>query len=133
MNDALKKELNAYFKKVDAQLLCDRKSKIVFLTDLKNDIDEFVQQEPDADFENIVSAFGTPQEIAESFLKNADIANIKKKMNVKKILLFAVLAVVLIYVIFVVASFLDVHTEAHGYYEEGILQAGLLLSGGFVI
>ena len=132
MNDALKKELNAYFKKVDAQLLCDRKSKIVFLTDLKNDIDEFVQ-ESDADFDSIQATFGTPEEIAESFLKNTDIANIKKKMNVRKIILFALLAVVLVYIIFVVASFIDVHTESHGYYEEGILQAGLLLTGGMKI
>lgn len=133
MTDALKKELSGYYRQVEDLLLCDRKSKNAFLSDLKNDIDEFVQHEPDADFESILSAFGTPEEIAESFLKNADIASIKKKMNVKKILLFAVLAVVLVYVIFVVASFIDVHTEAHGYYEEGILQAGLLLTGGMGI
>lgn len=133
MTDALKKELSGYYRQVEDLLLCDRKSKNAFLSDLKNDIDEFVQHEPDADFESILSAFGTPEEIAESFLKNADIASIKKKMNVKKILLFAVLAVVLVYVIFVVASFIDVNTEAHGYYEEGILQAGLLLTGGMGI
>lgn len=133
MTDALKKELSGYYRQVEDLLLCDRKSKIVFLTDLKNDIDEFVQQDPEADLDSIVSAFGSPAEIAESFLKNADIANIKKKMNVKKILLFSLLAVVLVYVIFVVASFIDVHTEAHGYYEEGILQAELLLTGGIGI
>ena len=86
MTEALKKELNAYFKKVDTLLLCDHKSKIVFLTDLKNDIDEFVQ-ESDADFDSIQATFGTPEEIAESFLKDADIADIKKKMNVKKVFL----------------------------------------------
>lgn len=133
MTEETKNNLNAYFRNVEDLLLCNRKSKKAFLSDLKNDIDEFVQHEPDADFDSILSAFGTPDEIAESFLKNADIASIKKKLNVKKILLFAVLAVVLVYVIFVVASFIDVHTEAHGYYEEGILQAGLLLSGGMGI
>lgn len=133
MTEALKKELNTYFSNVEDLLLCDRKNKKVFLEDLKNDIDEFVQHEPEADFGSILSAFGTPAEIAESFLKNADIADIKKKMNIKKIVLFSLLAVVLVYVIFVVASFIDVHTEAHGYYEEGILQAGLLLTGGIGI
>lgn len=133
MTEALKKELNTYFSNVEDLLLCDRKNKKAFLEDLKNDIDEFVQHEPDVDFDSILSAFGTPEEIAESFLKNADIADIKKKMNVKKILLFSLLAVVLVYVIFVIASFIDVHTEAHGYFEEGILQASPVLARGFSV
>lgn len=128
MTEALKKELDVYFSNVEALLLCDRKSKKDFLAELKNDVDEFLQYEPEANFGRILSTFGSPEEIAESFLKTADIANIKKKMNIKKIVLFSLLAIVLVYIIFVVASFIDVHTEAHGYFEEGILQAGLALA-----
>lgn len=130
MNETLKKELQVYFKEVEDLLLCDRKSKKAFLRDLQADVDEFVSTEPDADLNGIRTAFGTPSEIAESFLKNADIVQLKKKMNIKKIILIALLAVVLVYVAFVVASFIDVHTEAHGYFEEGFLQAVLLLTGG---
>lgn len=133
MTDTLKKELDVYFNNVEALLLCDRKSKKAFMSDLQNDVDEFIQQENVTDFESIQSAFGTPDEIAESFLKTTDIAGIKKKMNIKKIVLFSLLTVVLVYVLFVIASFIDVHTESHGYYEEGILQAGLLLTGGLGI
>ena len=112
-------------------LVCDRKKQKAFLTELKNDVEEFVHQEPQADFDAVVCAFGSPAEIAESFLKTADITAIKKKMNVKKIILLALLAVVAVYVIFVVASFIDVHTEAHGYYEEGILAAELIFARRF--
>ncbi len=130
MNDALKKQLNEYFSNVESLLLCDRKNKKVFLTDLKNDVDEFINQEPNADFDCIISAFGTPQEIADSFLKNTDIVQIKKKMNIRKIILCSLLAVVLVYLCFVIASFIDVHTESHGFYEEIILFASHLPFGG---
>ncbi len=133
MNDSLQKELNGYCKQVEALLLCDRKNKKAFLAELKNDIDEFLQQEPEADFTDVLTAFGAPEEIAESFLKNADITSIKKKLNVKKIVLFTLLIAMVVYIIFVVASFIDVHTESHGYYEEGILQTGLLLTEGVSI
>ncbi len=130
MTEALKKDLHVYFKEIDNLLICDRKNKKDFLADLKNDIDEFVQTESDANFNDILSAFGRPDEIAESFLKNTDVSNIKKKMNVKKLFLFLLLTVVLVYIIFIIASFIAVNTEAHGYYEEAILQAGILLAGG---
>ena len=129
MTEIMQNELNAYYKQVDNLLLCDRKSKKAFMTELKNDIDEFVRQETNSDFNSILTTFGTPEEIAESFLKNSDIVSIKKKMNVKKMVLFSLLAIVLVYVIFVIASFIDVHTEAHGFFEEGILHAGILSAG----
>ena len=130
MNDTLKKQLNEYFSNIESLLLCDRKSKKAFLTDLKNDVDEFILQEQNADFSCVLSAFGTPQEIAESFLKNTDIVQIKKRMNIRKLILFSLLAIVLVYLCFVIASFIDVHTESHGFYEEIILFASHLPFGG---
>ena len=130
MNDLMKSQLDEYYKNVEQLLLCDRKSKRVFLTDLKNDVNEFIQQEPLADFACVLSSFGTPQEIAESFLRNADIAKIKKRMNIKKIVLFSLLAVLLVYICFVIASFIDVHTESHGYFEDSVLRFSLFVKGG---
>ncbi len=121
MSNSYVSELNRYYREISCGLICSSGEKKKFLAELKGNVCDFLENNPDASFEDIRNTFGTPAEIAESFKQQTDITAIKKKMSVKKMLLCAVLAMVVVWLIFVVLSLIDVHTEARGYIEEGIL------------
>ena len=115
------KELKKYYNEIFSALICDRKQKKAFLNDFSANVDEYLTACPEADIDKIKAEFGTPEEIASSFIANSDTIKIKKKLDIKKLILIAVIIVLTIYIAFIIISLIDVHTEAHGYMEEGVV------------
>ena len=122
-------QLKAYYKEIEKLLVCDRKQKNAFISELKANIDDYVSNCPEADIDKIKAEFGTPEIIAESFLSNSDAIAIRKKLNIKKCILIALAIALIIYLAFVVISLIDVHTEAHGYMQESIMMISALKGG----
>lgn len=123
--------LNEYISSVSSLIICPPKQKKVFLTELRFDVEKFLAETENATKEDVENFFGTPETIASSFISNTDSAEMKRKISFKKILLVAVIASLLIYLAFVVISLIDVHIEAHGYFEEGITPAVIsIIKGG---
>ncbi len=129
MNKTNDCELKEYYARISACVLCDRKQKKAFLKELQSNIEEFRLSNPQATVSDIEAFFGSPEQIAASFTDNTDSVKLKKKLSVKRIVLLAVILALLVYVAFVVISLIDVHTEAHGYFEEGILAVVSALKG----
>ncbi|MBQ3137700.1 MAG: hypothetical protein IJB74_09505 [Clostridia bacterium] len=127
------KELKNYYSQIGRLILCGRKQKKDFLCQLKENVEEFVSDTPEATMEDIEKAFGTPESIGGSFIENTDSIKIKKQIRLKKFLVIAVVIALIIYALFVVLSLIDVHTEAYGYFEEGFLTVGNMLKGGGVL
>ena len=128
----MKNELKAYYSEIENNLICERKQKNAFMAELKANIDEYLASEDEVDIEKIKAEFGTPEMIAASFLSGSDAAEIKKKMDVRKAVILAITVALVIYLAFVVISLIDVHTEAHGYMEEGIMMVSTLKGGGIL-
>lgn len=126
----MKNELKAYYSEIEKNIICDRKQKSAFMAELKANIDEYLATEGETDLEKIKAEFGTPEMIAASFLSGSDAAAIKKKLNIRKIILIAIVIALAIYLAFVIISLIDVHTEAHGYMEEGIMMISTIKGGG---
>lgn len=126
----MKNELKAYYSAIEKNIICDRKQKSAFMAELKANIDEYLAAEGETDMEKIKAEFGTPEMIAASFLSGSDAAAIKKKLNIRKIILIAIVIALAIYLAFVIISLIDVHTEAHGYMEEGIMMISTIKGGG---
>lgn len=128
----MKNELKAYYSEIEKNLICDRKRKKAFMSELKANIDEYLATEGEQDIEKIKAEFGTPEMIGESFLGDSDAAEIKKRLDIKKSILIALAAALIIYLTFVIISLIDVHTEAHGFIEEGIMMINRLKGGGIL-
>lgn len=121
MAATLNGQLNGYIRKVSDAVDCPYKKKKIFLDELRNGVGDFLELNPDASMEEIEKQFGSPLEIAESFISESDAFDGRIKKNIIKILLFAVIAALIIWAAFAVISLIDVHTEAHGYFTEGML------------
>ncbi len=130
MGRVTEKDLKNYYSQISRLLLCDRKQKKEFLCQLKENVTEYLSDTPDAAMEDIEKTFGTPESIGESFTVNTDSVKIRKQLQIKKVLIIAVIAALIIYALFVLLSLIDVHTEAHGYFEEGFLAVSYMIKDG---
>ena len=99
------------------------------MNELRGNVTDWLAENEDAQQEDILTVFGTPEQIAESALHGADPAALKKKIVLKRVVFAALLLALLIWAAFAVAGLIDVHTEAHGYFEEGLLAIGYVEGG----
>lgn len=121
MNKTLKKQVNKYCKEISDSLICPGRQKSVYIREIRNSINEMTDIDPSLSIEEIKEFFGTPAQIAESFKNETDAVALRKRLSIKIPLLIFLVAVILIYLAFAVISFIDVHTEAHGYFSEGMM------------
>lgn len=119
-----------YLSDVSESMMCGRKKKTAVLSELKDGVEAFLAENGDANEETLISVFGTPEQIAQSVLQTEDPKKLKNRIALKKAVLIALTAALLIWGIFAVVSLIDVHNEAHGYLEEGMLRIGAVLQGG---
>lgn len=126
-------ELKEYYARIANSVVCSRKQKNAFLKELKSNIEEFRLSNPQASVDDIKEFFGSPEQIAESFMENSDCIKLKKKLSVKKLVIIAVILALLIYAAFIVISLIDVHNEAHGYFSQGILTVANTLKGATAV
>ena len=91
-----------YLKEVKRNLPAAVADKRKFLADFRENLEAFLQEKPDANQEDLVRRFGSPETIAESFLPEApagEALRTEKQKKLRKrilILFFIVCAVLLI-------------------------------------
>lgn len=121
MNKSLKNDLDLYYKEISALVLCEKKKKAEILKSLKVEIADYLEASPDSDMDEIRAVFGSPEEIAAGFSAELSQNEIRKKLSIRKAVIAVLLFALLVWTIFAAISLIDVHTEAHGYFREGLL------------
>ena len=129
-NDVL---INEYISSVSSLIICPLKQKKAFLAELRSDVENFLVETENATKEDIENFFGTPESIASSFISNTDSVDIKRKVSLKKILVVSMVVALLIYLAFVIISLIDVHTESHGYFEQGLISSVISVMKGGIL
>ena len=106
-----------YLKEVAASLTCTRGVKAVFIRQLKSDVKDYVQNNPDATKEDLIRDFGSPEEIAAGFFDRDDYSAMLKKAK-KRATFWMVSCIVLAVVLIVFATyFIQVVNSMSGSYE----------------
>ena len=119
-----------YYADVSKALVCGKKEKRAVLSALKNDVAAYLNENHSVTRDTLFSVFGTPEEIAAGAMHTESPVIMKKRLTFKKMLLAALLIALLIWAAFAVISLIDVHNEAHGFTQEGILHIAALLREG---
>ena len=100
------------------------KMRRTIMVQIKDTVNEFVQQHPDADDAAIQAQLGSPQEIATACVENMGAAEILKGLRVRRRILTAVLAVLLVILVswtcLVVRATIREDAHANGYIEVNI-------------
>lgn len=119
MQVTTKKE-KRYLKEIENLLICDKKKKIEILNSFENEVENFLNSNPEADYEELLEIFGTPQEVAQEILAIEPVENIKKRINVAKWIKLGIVIVLISLLSYIALGLLDAHMAHRGYFEEYI-------------
>ena len=130
----INKDIEKYLSQVKAYLPCRKADKTAILEDIRQAILEFAENSGAETIDDIYNRFGTPEEIAKAYLSDAEPQNIKKAINVRKVIIAAVVAIIMIYLGVMFFIVYDAHNETHGYFTESVkdvttLSANIALRG----
>ena len=106
------KEINRYIKDIKKELLYGTKESRQFLKELKQNVTDYAEENQNADMAQVTEQFGKPEDIAKTYL--ADLSGsvgMRKAINKKKVFIVGVVAMLLIWLIFVVAALIDSYIE----------------------
>lgn len=81
------KELKQYYREIDKNLPVGRKQKQQISLAITQSVEDYLAAHPLADFQAVQAHFGTPQEIATSYIENMTTPEILKKFRFRKTVL----------------------------------------------
>ena len=116
---ALDKQLREYYHSVWVGLSYPGKMKKKLLERLKEQVANYLEENPDADLEMIQNRFGTPQQIAAAALEELPTPEVLQKLRIRKKLItivgIAVLVAVLLWLGAVIVAMIHHFIAANGY------------------
>lgn len=124
MNKELKKDLKRYIREIKANIICDFKTRNKFISDIKNSIDDYIENNKVDHIDEIYEHFGKPQEIAKEFFLNADFKKIKRRMNFTKSVIAGVVIAVLMLGTALLIELADSHMNNRGSGVEAVHDIG---------
>ena len=89
------KEINRYIKDIKKELLYGTKESRQFLKELKQNVTDYAEENQNADMAQVTEQFGKPEDIAATFFEQYEKNEIKRKVNVRRVIIAAVVVVVL--------------------------------------
>ena len=117
----LEKDIEKYMRAVEEYLVCLKEQKEKVLSEIRNSIYVYAEEKGIADISEIYDRFGTPEEIASQALSTVDPKMIKKALSIKRVFAIALTALVVSFIVFLVAMFMDAHKDNNGTFEETMI------------
>lgn len=111
-------KLKRYIRGVSRALPCGRKVKKQIVSQIRSSIADFLRENPNADFEAVQLHFGTPKEIAASYIHEQDTTALLNTVQIKKKILAIVagtmVLMLLMWSVALVCEMVDTYKSTHG-------------------
>lgn len=108
-----------YLRQVRTWLPCGGTMKRQIMEKIRSSISRFLEEEPSADYDSIVSRFGTPQQIASAYVDEQDTEVLLRKLRIKRRIVAAVCctaaACVVIWLSVALAAYVNFSIAENGY------------------
>lgn len=78
------KELKTYYRDVQKALPCSACQRRKLMQDIRCAVSGYLQEHPEADIETVTAHFGTPQQIAETYLAEMPPQKLQDQLKIKK-------------------------------------------------
>ena len=108
----IEKEIEKYLSEIRNNLVCSGKLKKDIIEEIESSIYDYAECKGIKDISEVYIHFGTPEEMARTYLSQVDPKKIKKAVNVRKVVVLGVLFALIMLLVFYVAIFIDAH-KAH--------------------
>ena len=118
-----------YCRKIRSWLPCPAKMKKIILGDVYENVQEFLEENPHADMADLHAQFGTPQQMAASYVSDLDMPKLLHDLRLRKRIFTAVIiavsaalmAALLMWGWGITRSIEETHNESNGYFVEQIV------------
>ena len=77
-------DMRRYIHEVRKELPVAGKGRMVIVRQIQAVCKSYLAENPSAAYEDLITRFGTPGQIAATYLEELDVADLKKKLTVKK-------------------------------------------------
>lgn len=119
-----------YCKQVYRSLELPKNQKQALYSIISEKVEEFLEESPSASYEEILEAFGSPEELSDTYIETSDMTEIRDTYKVKsrnlrivKIVCVAVIAIALLCtVIFTVSYYRSIEYQS-GVYKEIVVDS----------
>lgn len=115
------KKLADYYKQIKKGLVGSGKEKREIMRHLKLDIGDYIEENPDYQFEDILDHFGTPQSFTAEYLShmgNREITEqVTKAKKIRKWIILAIAAVIVIAAVGTTIMVLENNSHVVEYYD----------------
>lgn len=118
-----------YCRKIRSWLPCPAKLKRIILADIFENVQAFLEENPDTDIHKLYAQFGTPQQIAASYVSDLDMPKLLHDLRLRKRIFTAVvisitaalMAALLMWGWGIERSIEETRNESDGYFVEQIV------------
>lgn len=117
----IEKDIEKYIDEVEEYLVCLEKNKQKVIDEIRNSIYVYAEENGISDIGEVYDRFGTPEEIASQHLSAVDPKKIKKALSIKRVFAIALTALVVSFIVFLVAMYMDAHKDNNGTIEEVLI------------
>lgn len=120
MNNCINKEVDSFIAEIKKNMLCPVSQKKTIINDFENSIFDFVESNNITDISDVYAHFGEPKDIAQQLLEDIEPSKIKKAINIKRVVLCALIFLALIFAISMILIVIDNHFSQPAYFSEDI-------------
>lgn len=96
MKNLVSKDLRLYFKQIKSLLPLYGKQERRFLENFKEDVEDYIERNQDATIDDVISEFGEATYIAASYIESLESEDLNKRLSLKKMFWYMILAVIVI-------------------------------------
>lgn len=117
-----------FFKNAKSNLNCPRKIKKDLILRIESSVYDYIESRPYASYDDITAQFGSPRELADSYINSLDSEEISKAIKKAKTIKIAVIVTCIIALIALFATFAkmisDNSDSQYKYHDETITDMG---------
>ena len=104
-----------YVREVSKYIVCTKAKKYKLLSGLSDNVIDYIENNKVEYIEDVHSHFGSPEAVAKTFIENGNLAQVKKSVNLKRIIIIVAIIIVTMLAVYLGISFADGHQLSNGY------------------
>lgn len=113
-----------YLREIRGALVCSPKIKRRIISEIKESVLAFLAEVPDADYNCITARFGTPQQIAATYVDEMESTEILSSLQIRKriiaIVMVGMIAIVTVWLSVVGSEYMKYMDNTNGYFDIAI-------------
>lgn len=100
----IERDIELYLDKIKLNLICKKEEKNRIVSDIRESVYDFVENNNINDIKKVYSHFGTPEEIAKTYYSEKELEEIKKTAKKENYIRYAIIGAFIIFVIAVICT-----------------------------